>query len=276
MLKLSFNRLADLKVLSKKWILLLPLTLLIISCTTSNVNLKNRGIVRFLSYNVRNCRGMDNRTDYQRIAAVISSYSPDVAALQELDSATERSKGVVVLDTLASLTGMYKSFSPSIEYQGGKYGVGILSREKPLGQRIIPLPGSEEKRSLLIVEFRNYYVGCTHFSLTGKDREASAELVNKTLGELKKPVLLGGDFNAVSGSPEISLLESGWQMFNHPLTPTSPADNPRRCIDYIFGSKLSGFSYKVKKRNVGQEPVASDHLPVFTKIRILSRGNWDL
>jgi len=51
-----------------------------------------------LSYNVRNCRGMDDSTDYQRVAAIIKRNKPDVVALQELDSATRRSDGVVVLE----------------------------------------------------------------------------------------------------------------------------------------------------------------------------------
>ena len=46
-----------------------------------------------MSYNVRNARGLDNVTDYQRVADVINSVKPDILAVQELDSVTGRSKG---------------------------------------------------------------------------------------------------------------------------------------------------------------------------------------
>jgi len=41
--------------------------------------------VRVMSYNIHNGIGMDNKTDYQRIADVITKTAPDVVALQELD-----------------------------------------------------------------------------------------------------------------------------------------------------------------------------------------------
>jgi len=53
-----------------------------------------------LTYNVRNCKGLDNNTDYKRVADIISRVDADVVALQELDSATERSNKVVVWKNL--------------------------------------------------------------------------------------------------------------------------------------------------------------------------------
>lgn len=243
--------------------------LLVGSCKTVQVSEERDEIlVNVLSYNVRNCRGMDDVTDYQRVAAVIKGFSPDVVALQELDSATRRSLGVAVLDTLATLTGMYESYSGSIPYQGGKYGVGILSREKPLRQRIVPLPGREEKRSLLMVEFRDYWVCSTHFTLTQADRITSVDLVNRAVQGITKPVLMAGDFNVGPESAEIKALENSWFLLNSPKMPTFPASNPRTTIDYIFGSRTTGHIFEVVRLIVGNEPIASDHLPVFAEIRI--------
>ena len=55
--------------------------------TLSNSADKKEETIKILSYNVRNCRGMDNITSYQRIADVITRTAPDFVALQELDSA---------------------------------------------------------------------------------------------------------------------------------------------------------------------------------------------
>lgn len=120
------------------------------------------------SYNIRNARGMDERLDYDRIAQVISRMRIDAIALQELDSATHRSEGLYVLGELAKRTGLRATFAPAIEFDGGKYGIGILSQETPISVQRIPLPGEEEKRVLLVTEFERYVLACVHFSLTEK------------------------------------------------------------------------------------------------------------
>ena len=60
--------------------------------------------VNILSYNVHNCIGMDKEYNYRRIANVISQTSPDIVALQELDSVTVRNKGIHALGELEKLT----------------------------------------------------------------------------------------------------------------------------------------------------------------------------
>ena len=110
--------------------------------------------LKILTYNVRNCKGLDNLTDFQRIADVIIRSDADCVALQELDSATQRLNHAVVLNELALRTGMFPTYHGSISYQGGKYGIGILTRDKPLRTEALVLPGKEEARSLLIVEMK--------------------------------------------------------------------------------------------------------------------------
>jgi endonuclease/exonuclease/phosphatase family metal-dependent hydrolase len=193
---------------------------------------------------------------------------PDAVTLQELDSATQRSNGIVVLNELASLTKMYKTFSASIAFQGGKYGIGILTKEKPLTWKIVALPGREERRSLLIVELNDYVICCTHFSLTEEDRIASVEVINNALKDFSKPVFLAGDFNSVPESEVIKNVKIKWFMLNNPALPTIPSNNPRRCIDYIFAENNKGYTFQTKQTIVEQEPVASDHLPVWVEVEI--------
>ena len=80
--------------------------------------------IRLMSYNIRNCMGMDGITDYQRIANIIEKVAPDVLALQEVDSMTNRSNHHDVLVELAKRTAMYPIFAKAIDYDGGKYGIG--------------------------------------------------------------------------------------------------------------------------------------------------------
>jgi len=83
--------------------------------------------VKLMSYNVRNTKGMDGIRNRQRVADVIINETPDVVAVQELDSMTTRSNQQYVLGELAERTQMHATYAPAISFQGGKYGIGILS-----------------------------------------------------------------------------------------------------------------------------------------------------
>jgi endonuclease/exonuclease/phosphatase family metal-dependent hydrolase len=248
-------------------VIIMNLLLTITSCCTIKTSEEKGNHLKILSYNVRNCRGMDNNTDYNRIGGVINRVAPDVVAIQELDSATQRSNGTVALHELASITNMFETYSPSIEYQGGKYGIGILTREKPISWRHVSLPGREEKRSLLIVELKTCIICCTHLSLTEDDRVTSVDIIYNTLKNYRKPVFIAGDFNAVPESAPVKSMLKNWQVLNNPQAPTIPSDHPSKCIDYIFGAIFSGHNYKVINSMVESEPLASDHLPVWVDVQ---------
>lgn len=219
--------------------------------------------LRILSYNVRNAKGMDGQVNYDRIASVIKEADPTVVALQELDSATKRSGGKDVLKEIADRVGMEHSFSASIDFNGGKYGIGILSKEKPLHLIRIPLPGKEEKRSLLIAEFPGYFFCCTHFSLTPEDQVSSAKIINEQIARFNKPVYLAGDFNSVPDAEPIKVLLSKWSLLSGKAY-TFPSDKPDRCIDYIFTLQKKMKSLQMK---IIPESMASDHRPVFVEVR---------
>lgn len=239
-----------------------------ISCKSVKNSVKNvnAAAVTILSYNVRNCIGLDNVVNYQRVANAISKINPDIVAIQELDSNTTRSKHISVLNKLATFTGMVPTFHASINFQGGKYGIGILSKEKPLYIEGIALPGSEEKRSALLVEMQNYIFVCTHFSLTEKDRVQSVTLINQLTAKRAKPVLFAGDLNTDPDSPAINTLSKNWHFLSDTTKHTIPADKPVDCIDYIMALKQKKYTFKVLNAVVGDEPIASDHLPVWVKV----------
>lgn len=222
--------------------------------------------VTIMSYNVRNCLGMDGITDYIRVADIILKVDADCIALQELDSATIRSKGIAVLDELARHTGLNAVYAPAIPHQGGKYGIGMLTKDKPLDSQYIPLPGKEEKRALLMVELDKYIICCTHFSLTPEDRLESVAKINQLVSGKNKPVFLAGDINDTPGSEVLELFAADWKILSNPALPTYRSDQPEKTIDYIFGIKTLNYDYSVQEAVTGNEPVASDHLPVWVKI----------
>ena len=67
--------------------------------------------LKLMSYNIRNAKGMDNVRNVQRIANVINNETPDVVAVQELDSMTTRSNQTYVLAEVAERTQMHASYA---------------------------------------------------------------------------------------------------------------------------------------------------------------------
>ena len=225
----------------------------------------DEGVLRILSYNVRNCKGMDEKTDYDRVATVIGSIHPELVALQELDSVTTRSNGIDVLKVLAKKCGMNYIYGASMPYRGGKYGIGIISKETPLSTSFLSLPGREEKRGLLMAEFKNYFLFCSHFSLTEADRVATVQMINQKVIGVQKRVFLAGDMNTAPESTAINLLSEHWINLSG-VQPTFPSPGPTKCIDYIWGINCCNFTYNIIKQEVVPEKTASDHRPVFVDV----------
>ena len=224
--------------------------------------------VKLMSYNVRNTKGMDGIRNLQRVANVIINEAPDVVAVQELDSMTTRSNQQYVLGELAERTQMHATYAPVISFQGGKYGIGILSKETPLNIRTYPLPGREEARMLLVAEFENYVFACTHLSLTEEDRLASLDIIKSSVVKSNKPYFLAGDLNDQPDSKFIQALQQDFQMLTHIKKPTFPAPEPTETIDYIAAWKHGSNDFANLSAQVLEEPVASDHRPLSVQLRM--------
>lgn len=249
--------------------------LILLGSLSCNLNAARKGECgrsdfRLMTYNVRNAKGMDNVTDYQRVADVILRTKPDIVALQELDSVTKRSGGVDVLQELASRSLMHAVYAPAIEFGGGKYGAGVLSKEKPLSYHYIPLPGREEKRVLLSVEFEKFIFCCTHLSLTDEDRMLSLEAIRAEAKAANKPFFIAGDWNATPDSPFIAAIKEDFELFNSGML-TFPASGADRCLDYIAGYMKNGKPFTGLSSYVPKEEVASDHRPVVVDVRLKAK-----
>ena len=221
--------------------------------------------LKVMTYNVRHCAGMDLVLDYDRTAAVIAQQQPDVVALQELDSMTGRSEQRYQLGELANRTGYHPVFGAAIDYDGGKYGVGILTQEIPLSTKRIPLPG-DEPRVLLVVELQDYVMACTHLDLEKEPRLVSIPLIVEEAQRWQKPFLLAGDWN---DTPDSELLQEMMKYFTilSGNDVSYPADEPQECLDYVAVFKDK--SVEVLESIVIDEPEASDHRPVVVRWQLL-------
>lgn len=219
--------------------------------------------VRLMSYNVRNCLGIDKVKSIDRCAEVIRASKADVIAVQELDSMTRRNK-CYMIGELAERTGYYPYYHRTIPYRGGSYGIGMLSKKPALSVEFYRLPCRREPRGLLVVEFENFYYLCTHLSLSKPHRLESVEIIRDVVSKLNKPVFLAGDFNAKPHSETITELRQFMTMLSNDKHFTFPSDEPRSCIDYIMGYNCP---FKAKRRRVIYTP-ASDHCPICVDVKM--------
>lgn len=223
---------------------------------------------RLMSYNIHHAKGMDNKIDVDRIGRLIMNVNPEVVGLQEVDSVMVRSGNIDILQLLAAQTGMHATFGYSILHDGGKYGNGMLTKEKPLAVKKIALPGAKEARTALIVELNRYVVVNTHLSLTNEEQLESVKIITKAVEKYDKPVFLMGDLNATPDSEPMTYLQEKWQYLSNTKQLTSPSVNPRSTIDYVLGFTAKGQTYAKYRAHVIDEQVASDHRPLFVDIRL--------
>lgn len=225
--------------------------------------------VSILAYNVKHGEGMDGVVDLERTAARIREVNADLVALQEINQGCGRTEGVDQAATLGQLTGMHHAFGEFMDYDGGRYGMAVLSRWPILSVTNHRLPDGVEPRSALeiLVETPGgamRFVGI-HLYCTGAERLAQARALLAAVRDSDEAVVLCGDFNSEPSDPvlaelatEFTPLDKGEDHF------TFPSDVPAKEIDYVMVRPKDGFT--VLHCDVLDEPLVSDHRPLFALI----------
>lgn len=225
--------------------------------------------LRIMSYNVFNGKQVDGKTfNYDRQVSVIRGMNPDVITIDEVDSITRRSEGHYLLREYAEKLGLHYFYSPTIDFQGGKYGMGLMAKKHPLRVTRVVLPGQEEKRTLILAEYPEYIIASTHFSLRTDDQKKSIDIV-RSFGEIAdKPLIIAGDLNFKPNSDAGRYFAKFFRILTDTAKHTFPANEPTETIDYIAVYKSRHASNIVLLRSgVLGEAQASDHRPVYADIR---------
>lgn len=233
-----------------------------------------QGTLRIAVYNVKHGEGMDGTIDLERVADVLRPLDADVITLQEIDRGVARTDGVDQATRLGTLLGMEAHFGDFMPYQGGEYGMAVLTRVPVVGVTNLRLPDGEEPRTALEVrvavgtEGRVVSVVGIHFYRTPEERLAQADSVARYFAEADHPVVLAGDFNSQRGDRILrSLLASDWLVLDKQGgVDTFPADAPAREIDFVMVRPAENF--EVVEHRVIDERVASDHRPLLAVLRL--------
>ncbi|MEL7588693.1 MAG: endonuclease/exonuclease/phosphatase family protein [Prolixibacteraceae bacterium] len=226
--------------------------------------------LKIMSFNV--CRsGELTRYSVDPFVNLIRQHQPDLIALQELDYKTTRNTGIDFTTKLAAALGMFPVFGRTIYYQGGEYGIAVLSKYPFLSVKTEPLPspaGTKEQRAVLIAEIRLPSGREIRFASTHLDHStdaigsAMAGALNNFLLKDNMPTIVGGDFNAQPESGTIANEMQPWKRFCN-NEPTAPND-PTKKIDYLFGYP------KEQCRTISYEVIArtgiSDHCPIVAEV----------
>jgi len=225
-----------------------------------------------MSYNIKHGRGNDGVVDLERAAAIIEAASADVVTLQEVDERCGRSGGVDQAAWLGERLGMEPLFGPFMDYDGGRYGMAVLSRLPVVSWRNIVLPAGAEPRSALAARVRaadgrELVVVGIHLYATEEQRLAQARTVLGAFAEERAPVILSGDFNSEPGSSVMRLFGERWTNPDKGEDRfTFSSDVPTKEIDYIL-VRSSG-TVRVVGVDVLDEPIASDHRPLILELEV--------
>ncbi|VUS80881.1 endonuclease/exonuclease/phosphatase family protein [Klebsiella spallanzanii] len=233
------------------------------------------------------------------IANAIKALDADIIALSEVDKNTQRSGKVDQLSELKRLTGMYGVFGKAIDFEGGEYGIAVLSRYPISKEQTLPLPSPKVEQSVILATeiqkpgFDSPVIFIANHMDWHEDpavRMMQLHAINdfavgnteSTFPHIESSIkILAGDFNDVQGSTVMN----GFKRYWHNPLPESmdsrswPAINPAVDLDHILTFKGQRWQAEKIYLPVDQQsqlktidwPKLSDHLPLLMELKLLEQ-----
>jgi endonuclease/exonuclease/phosphatase family metal-dependent hydrolase len=246
-------------------------------------------VVRVLVYNIhagKDAGGVDN---LDGVVALVRETNADLVLLQEVDQGTRRSGNVDQPAVLAQRTGFHAAFGSALDYDGGEYGVAILSRWPIARDTLFHLPvnppqqrsgGSHEPRGALRAEIVSPHgrltVFTTHIDASREDfwRLQEGRVIATLIADARRTnplVMIGGDLNSTPESTVQQELRAAGLRDAHAECGrgdglTYPADSAVKRIDYLY---LTG-ELRCTRAEVIVSRV-SDHRPIIFEVVIPGR-----
>jgi endonuclease/exonuclease/phosphatase family metal-dependent hydrolase len=238
--------------------------------------------IRVATYNIHKCRGIDGRTDPDRVAAVVQELRADVVAMQEVvDVRDGKPQYDQVRRLAAALPDYHRYFGENRELYSGTYGNLTLSR--------FPLKNCvnydvtwrhRERRGCLrtdvvlpdetVLHVFNVHLGTSFFERRHQARRLlSDEVLNRA--EFAGPRIVVGDFNEWTRGLATRLMGDAFEAVEPRAylrySKTYPGVFPLLHLDHFYYDrhlKLRSFRLCRNRKTL----VASDHLPLVAEFEI--------
>ncbi len=248
-------------------------------------------LVRVMVYNIHAGKDAAGADNLDGVVALVRETNADLVLLQEVDQGTRRSGNVDQPAELARRSGFRVAFGSALDYDGGEYGVAILSRWPIASDTLFHLPvdppqaragGSHEPRGALRAEIASPYgpltVFTTHIDASREDfwRHQEARVVASLVADARRAnplVLVGGDLNSTPESAvQVALRAAGlrdaYAECGRGDGFTFPADSSVKRIDYLY---LTGGLTCTRAEVLATR--VSDHLPVVFDVVVPGPGS---
>jgi endonuclease/exonuclease/phosphatase family metal-dependent hydrolase len=233
-----------------------------------------------MTYNIQHGLGVDGKVDIARIGDLIKKVNPDIVGLQEVDRFVKRSGRIDQTTELSRLTEMRVVFAATIkDYQGGDYGIAVLSKYPIIEWHTHSLPSLPEREDRLIlqttVELENgqkvAFIN-THWGYVDdlEIRKKQAELINALMQRHgQKTMILVGDLNVEPDSEAHKMLSRYWSdSVSNRDVKTYPSPQPIVQIDHIFYRPVD--RVKIINYEIIDDRVASDHRPIVVTMEVVT------
>ena len=227
--------------------------------------------LRIVTWNVHGCVGRDGRYDPGRIARHLKALSPDIAALQEVDSRRGRRPGEDPFEILAGRVGDHRRKAPAMTSAQGQYGQLLASRW-PLTESTVHDISVDGREPRKIIEARVDQGGApirvlaTHLGLNRKERGVQLCRLRDIVlgGDRQLATVIMGDFNEWRrrGPVHRSLSDIVHGGSGHA---TFPSVLPLLPLDRIFWHPAP---ILIRSWIVGEGRHASDHVALAADLRI--------
>lgn len=228
-----------------------------------------RPTVRFMTWNVHGAVGLNPRFDVQAVVKLIKAWSPDIVALQEVDSRGRTDPADDPFALLQAALGQHGVNAHSITTADGHYGQMLISCCPLVSDEVHDISAPErEPRRAIRAEIETpaglVRVVATHLGLSIGERRHQAQKLLALAGGAEMTTVMLGDFNDWfwPGSVRSVLAE---RFPARSRFRTFPAWFPLLRLDRIYCRPRAALRRLFTDARARQ---LSDHLPVIADIAL--------
>jgi endonuclease/exonuclease/phosphatase family metal-dependent hydrolase len=237
--------------------------------------------IRVATYNIHKCKGLDQRTNPERIARVIQEVNADVVAIQEvLDVRDGRPEFDQARRITSEFDNYRECFGENRKLYGGRYGNMTLSRFPVQVCRNYDVTWRHRERrgclrtDLLLPGNTLLHLFNVHLGTSFIERRHQARMLlsdNLLSQHWARPRIVVGDFNEWTRGLASQLMKEAFEA-PKPKTwlrqgRTYPGIFPVLHLDHFYYDKhLLLHSFRVHRSR--KALVASDHLPLVAELEV--------